>query len=861
MHIWLTGAAFWVLAIAAVARLLALGRAPGRISGLRIALGLIALAGAVVLYFRPHETIFGGQDDGAYLNFGARLARKPQLLYYDRLFAQVPPDARADFLYYGPGRPYLSKFACGMVRDLDSGLMGTWFQPAYPMAMSVIAKLGRPRWILYVVPLFAIFTALALRALARQLLPHPWAGSLAFLFYLLCPLAAWHGRNPRPEVIASFLLFAAAALFVEAWGRPRWSRWLDLVLASACLAAAPFFHITAWMLVAPAGALLTLAVLSGRDDFLVYHAVQAAALGLFTWQLVRITDTYSLLRFLGVVAAHPGAFAFLAVLGMAILGALASAARRRHADAPPRESSWPGWAAAALVLAAYAACYVLARLAPITRDTPAVFYLAHRTDLPAVLNLLSPVVGLLALAGLAALAARPGPRAVERVALLAFAVPATLMVGNFFNFFVTRYLVVALVPLFVLGLVSVLSLIPASRTWQASVVGLCAAVVLVAMLNGRTHLLRLVEYKGLWNYLAGYADGIREQRGILLFEYPRLAAPFDHIFGIPTLALHNERSDDYSRAEAAWEGILRNHPDVPAYFITPFQAPISDRFGFEPVKYTPYSGRRLVHRRWELPTEVGEWGVSLGMFRMTFIAADHLFPFVYTFDAGNMGLRGFGRGMERRWEMDGVPVSAGAPLDVSLPPGKRRDLLIFLAADPAAGQPQVTASSRAGDTPAEMTHLGGEWWLARAGVTKSGRRVTLRFSAPAFVTDVLAAGPGGAASVVLPAGERREVEAFPARWARKGSQFCAPIPDSGTGYVLAQLTAPSELDAPVHADLLGASGTSLPGSLVPPGRWCWVAWPVKTMPGRRPEWFSVNTEATVDDESLTVLMGRVVVLE
>ena len=81
---------------------------------------------------------------------------------------------------------------------------------------------------------------------------------------------------------------------------------------------------------------------------------------------------------------------------------------------------------------------------------------------------------------------------------------------------------------------------------------------------------------------------------MLLCEYSRIAAPFEHMFGIPTLGLDNERVLDYARVEQAWEKIMRSNPGTPAFFATPFQRePISERFAFKPVSSMRYSGRQL----------------------------------------------------------------------------------------------------------------------------------------------------------------------------------------------------------------------------------------------------------------------------
>ena len=144
-----------------------------------------------------------------------------------------------------------------------------------------------------------------------------------------------------------------------------------------------------------------------------------------------------------------------------------------------------------------------------------------------------------------------------------------------YDLFMTRYLMVAFVPLLVLGLTAFALLIPLRFRLENAARCLVILIILLMGLHNRTQLMSAVDYRGLWKYLASYAAEIKQARGIILGEYPRLVAPFEHIFGIPSLGLYNERRDDYRVAEGAWETIMRRFPDRPAFFVTPFRAPCS----------------------------------------------------------------------------------------------------------------------------------------------------------------------------------------------------------------------------------------------------------------------------------------------
>jgi len=130
-------------------------------------------------------------------------------------------------------------------------------------------------------------------------------------------------------------------------------------------------------------------------------------------------------------------------------------------------------------------------------------------------------------AGLAGLAAAAGPVRLERRLVLAALVPASLAIGNMYDFFMTRYMLVAVIPLTDLGL-GVADLPDPSSGCVALPLRLApAAVVLGLALAGRTQLIRVVEYRGLIASLQSLAEPIRKEGGILLFEYPKLALRFE----------------------------------------------------------------------------------------------------------------------------------------------------------------------------------------------------------------------------------------------------------------------------------------------------------------------------------------------
>src|SRR5450759_1080546 len=318
--IFVIGMFFWVLALAAVARLLYASRTVMRTHAWLW--GLLALM-AIGLLFRPHEDIFGGEDPGSYLNSGVTYGRQGALFYVDPLLAQVPPETRSAF-YYGHAGYGTTKDACLWVVNTDAALLGPHFQPAYPLLISVATRLGNNSWSLYVVPLFALFTGLVLMALASRLLAHRLAGLIAFGCYLLNPLTLWHARCARPEIIAGFMFFAGLALLLLAWQARSWTQWRDILLGALCIGAAPFFHITAWYLVIPAAMAVGLVILRGRTDFLLYPLVAMGMLLLFYGETRYVTDYYHVQWFFKATFNY---WPFLA-LGLAVLAGTSLAMNR-----------------------------------------------------------------------------------------------------------------------------------------------------------------------------------------------------------------------------------------------------------------------------------------------------------------------------------------------------------------------------------------------------------------------------------------------------------------------------------------------------------------------------------------------------
>jgi len=662
------GTFFWVLALAAVYRLLRIDAGQARFKWLEVA--MLALCAALVL-FRPHEDIFGGEDPGSYINSGVSYQRQKQLFFIDELLAKVPLEVRPDF-YYGHAGYDATKDACLWIRNADLAMVGPHFQPAYPLLISVAARIGSSYWALFVVPLFTIFTALALRALALLTIPHRWAGLAAFLLYVFNPLTAWHGRCARPEIIASFMFFAGLSLTLHAWQNRSWEKKTDLIIGALCIGLAPLFHITAWALVIPAGLAVLAAVLKGRNDFLPYGLIAVLTAGVFYLETIHVTDYYTVRRFFEIIFSHPWliatGFIMLAAISLVVKKSTMAnkaldgsvqpsqleALLRRSRPGTPR-TTFLKPLSFSLCSGIFLGAIIIAFLAVLIFDRkifgdlpvlgkPVQHYL-YLTDFKVMANMLSLPNMVLFLAGFIIWLTGRTERRQWRILLALIFFPAIMLTGNISDFMMTRYLMVAIVPSVALCLAALIAfLTPRAAFWQVLIL---TAIICALGLNDRTHLIATVEHKGLCRFLRHYAEAIRTNRGTLLCEYSRVAAPMEHFFGIPTLGLDNERKSDYEKAEKAWAGVMKSMPDRDAFFMTPFHAPLSKYFDFEQVFSDSFEDCRLEQSRQSLPARIGRSKMTWRLFRMKLKQSvpspecANFSALVIEPDAGNMGMRNF----------------------------------------------------------------------------------------------------------------------------------------------------------------------------------------------------------------------------
>lgn len=850
--------AVWLFVALVVTRLLrARVNQPGatRQGGRWLALLLIL---GVPLLFRPHELLQSGQDPGVYLNAAGAFHRHQSVFHVDPLLAEVPPSLRNYFLFGHAGYG-LTKDSCLEIKDLDTARIGPRFPPLYPILMSPLIARGTPPLALYVAPLFALLTALALFVLLERLCRQSWAGGLAALFYLGAPLLIWHARAPRAELVAGFFCLAGFTLLLHAWEGEPWRRWPDLLIGAACVTLAPFIHITGWFMAVATASLIFCWLATGRADALLYPPLAALGLALFSWQTLFIGDQYQLRRFVEPCVQNP-LRVLLVLLVLLVVPLLAVAIGRRCRRLPEQAAAWIRPSLSRRHQVELALLVATAALALHVGRTPLdarvfrgyEYHYIYPTDMPLAVRLISMPIALLGLAGLLALLLSRRPGAESRTAWVLWMLPGAFLVGNMQDFFMTRYLTPYFIPLLAGSLAALLALLPARAGWPRIARPAAAALVLGLMLWQRLSMVTTTEYRGLAAFFDHVAAPIRAGNGILLAEYARHATALEHIGGVTLLSLDNETRRDYRPILQAWQTIMERHPDRPAFFVTPFSPPVDDRFTFEWVQTSTLDAERLTVGRYRLPGAARAAHLDLHLYRMTLAPPPApALPAVRTFDDGNMGLARFGRARPASWAPDGVALAAGTPTTIALSrsasfqAGDR--LLLFLYEDAPGAAPLLDTS---GAPPPGLEAPGWQrltngWsvaaWMATQATTLQEWPVhTVR---PALAVDAWHLAPHQALPLEIAARTRGPWRHdFIARSVNSPCAMLTPTGAGAAGACLAILMAPDPHYGGTRTAWQVVDGEADLGTRRVTGeRWSWQVWPLPAATPAAPyDWLALR---------------------
>jgi 4-amino-4-deoxy-L-arabinose transferase-like glycosyltransferase len=180
-----------------------------------VLIGLLMLMMGV-LYFRPHEFIFGGADAGVYVNLGANIARTGKWLIHIPELAAIPRDAYPMFFrehppYFIPRYNYLPGF---YVPDSGAQTVIPQFYPLHPVWLAIAHGIGGIWANLYMTPLWGMLGVLAFYFAVREAFDRRLAAVAATLL-ALTPTQVWFARYPTSEVLTQFLLFGGLWAFAR----------------------------------------------------------------------------------------------------------------------------------------------------------------------------------------------------------------------------------------------------------------------------------------------------------------------------------------------------------------------------------------------------------------------------------------------------------------------------------------------------------------------------------------------------------------------------------------------------------------------------------------------------------------------
>ena len=890
MMIVFTGLAIWVLAGISFLMLWKKEELPIDRPRATILLAVIAILLSCVFLFRPHEDIFGGEDPGSYLNSSVTYLRQGSLFYTDPLLSQIPAEGRSLFLY-GDAKFGKTKDACLWIRDMEKAKIGPWFLPAYPIMMSTVAVIN-PRLVLYVVPLFALLTAIVLGILAVRLTGQIVGAPLVFALYLLNPLTAWHARCPRPEIIASFFFFLGWALLVGAWQNRQRGAFLNIMLSAICLNLAPFFHITAFFGTLPTLAVIIVLVVLGKKEFFICIPVWLIGLLGFMCYTKYITDPYFIGIHFEFFLSYPIWLITAIIAGLLLARGIHLRLSRKPEFATPSGTAVPRTFNLLFLLRIVLTLLVVGGIVLLFVQ-PAwgqLDFLPRKggflklTDFNCIARLVSRLQAITALVGLAVLILRQDNATQSRLLLLVTLLPGLFFAGSMPNYMMdTRRLMLFVVPLISLSISALILLLTArSGRWRSIVLIGCTCVLIAAAFRGRSHLYTSVDYAGFYRFLKPIARNITERNGYLLAEYSRIAAPFEHFFGIRTLSLDNEQKSDYQIPELIWRRyVMEKEPDRKVFFLTPYQPPVSDLFDFIPVHEATYFGSHLSGRQGHIPPS-RDYGLMLRLYemRLTNGKREHsLFTngqYCRKFDQGNMGLRRFANIQTRSWSTSGHRLGKDQLLELNIDQRINgepvTEVLFFLhlkEEKALASWTGITVNFEdGGKTDAKCHYLDNAWWLTRVCVPACNAkcRLTVSSDQPALLCQVKARTLHTINEIEIPA-ERLEEEKmipFHARWARDKAQLLITMDRERPADLFLFLKG-TEISQGHPLTVQGISGDSEALEIMP-DKWRWYVLPINPEPEKRDRgWITFTTDKPCDPKlgnyppDLAVLVGHVIV--
>jgi hypothetical protein len=383
----------------------------------------------------------------------------------------------------------------------------------------------------------------------------------------------------------------------------------------------------------------------------------------------------------------------------------------------------------------------------------------------------------------------------------------------------------------------------------------------------------------LSGYVAEFAQHVLAGNGILLSEYPRLAVPIEHFHGVPLLGIDNERQHDYEPALAAWQKVMSAYPSRPAFFLTPFGRPISDRFVFDAVFSQRLHYQRLSAGRYQLPGDAADAEISMTLYAMRPRGTEALrLPFVRQFDGSNMGLQRFSRARTRQWEIQGLMIPPGEPTRIHTAQkialgSQARMLLFFLAAgENAHPMPTLTPPGEASFSY-DWHRLTGSWWVldVHSEASWQSRDIELMSRDAMMLTGIRLVTANAVTRIQFDDGDGgvagSATAEFSGRWARSPAKFLAPLAPDREASLLMLLKAPDATGPTTRLTIAGRHGR-IGRFAVETGLWSWEVLPLPPVEASSGcEWYTLRAEPSWDPEldhyptDLAARLGCIAIIE
>jgi len=486
----------------------------------------VMVVGAV-LYFRPHEYIFGGWDPSTYLSTGASIERTGGILYRDESFGALPREMQDALSYHRQFRG--QRFPAMLIADHETGLISPQFHHLYPTWLAIFRSLGGDEAMLYANSVFALLSVFMLFIMCRRFLATGTAFAATILFALNLT-QIWQARFSTAEVLAQLCILTMLYLLMLYWetGSPA-----AALLSMLAMGMAAHARLDA-LLVVPLVALLVyahnLARWRGRDWLLVAGGAVAVA------HIVLHSVFISFLYRPGVqlVTSRP---VFFAVIGAGVLAILVVvfAAFRLWPKKLAAFVSGP-WSRAPLV----ALLVVFAFYAFFVRPYLGSPKNVNRMSFVALGWFLTPVGLALAVVGACVLVAKA--RSLAELTLIVVGAVMTIvytkygLIEPFYMWAARRYVPVVIPLLCVFGGYAVATITTGLGRWR-TVACIVVAVLIAAVPLARGRAIVLTrDNRGTLDFVAEVAAEL-DPDGVYVCNHYWLATPLNLLHGFETYAV------------------------------------------------------------------------------------------------------------------------------------------------------------------------------------------------------------------------------------------------------------------------------------------------------------------------------------